>query len=101
MQFEAHLKESVLCHTPYFSLRWRKNAPEKPFSFAAVVSKKAIKTAVGRNLIKRRVRAIAEEVFKARKSHWPVSVVVFLKKEGTELAFSKLKGELQAVFSKI
>ena len=100
-QFEALLKESFLRHIPYFSMRSKRNNASLPFSFAVVVSKKVIKTAVGRNLIKRRVRAIVEELHHARKEEWNTSIVLFLKKEGTTLSFKELKLQIQDVFRKI
>jgi ribonuclease P protein component len=94
-QFELMLAKGSLYHGPFFSVRMKKNTKREPFSFAVVVSKKIAKTAVGRNLLKRRVRAVIEERFRSRMDE-PLSLIFFMKKEAASLPFSDLKKQIMS-----
>ncbi len=100
-KFDVLLKKGTIYHTPYFSLRVKKNDANEPFSFTAVVSSKVIKTAVGRNLFKRRARAIVKELFLNKKEIWPITVALFLKKDGASLPYKQLKAQIIEVFRKV
>jgi ribonuclease P protein component len=97
-QFERLQSTSALYHSPYFSLRIKKNDSEAPFTFATVVSKKVAKTSAQRNLLKRRIKNVAEEIISPLPS---TSSILFLKKDGAALSFALLKKEIENLYKKI
>ncbi|HEC33030.1 MAG TPA: ribonuclease P protein component [Candidatus Kaiserbacteria bacterium] len=66
--------------------------------FTVVVSKKIIKTAVARNLLKRRVYSvISHHLFNIK----PGVYMVYIKKEAKSATYKKLKEDIGNVFKKI
>jgi len=63
---------------------------------AVVVSKAVSKKAVARNRIRRRVQSVLRSFFRANKY-----VVVYVKKEATDLTFLQLKEELSGALTKV
>lgn len=64
--------------------------------FAVVISKKIEPTAVGRNLVKRRLYALLQEYI----ASFPPSsaVVVFVKKEAVKATFQELKDSFAVIY---
>lgn len=66
--------------------------------FSVVVSKKVAKTAVSRNLIKRRFYSVIEGL-PAPKN--PYIAIVYVKKEAVKASFAQISTELKSTLSKI
>jgi len=101
--FDETLQKSRTFHSAYFSLRVRKDDTLTAPRFAVVVSKKVAKTAVARNLIKRRSREIFQALSKEGNGNIQIPTntisILFFKKEGATLPFSLLKVRIGEVFS--
>lgn len=81
-----------------FTIKYKKNNKNK-WRFAFVVSTKVDKKAVGRNLLKRRMRAIASSYIKNKGVGY--DLVVIAKHKAIELDYKNLKKQLDFAFSKI
>ncbi len=66
--------------------------------YAVVVSKAVIKSAVGRNQLRRRMYAIIGDTEKLFRQ--PFTYVFFMKKESAKASFAELKKSVTAQFSK-
>ncbi|MEK7535982.1 MAG: ribonuclease P protein component [Patescibacteria group bacterium] len=67
-----------------------------PHKFIFIVSKKVAKTAVARNRLKRRARAIAREL----ASKLPIRTYkIYFKSGDSELTYKQLKNKLNAFFN--
>jgi ribonuclease P protein component len=104
--FEQVLKKSRVVHTPLFSVRIQNlkstnSSIPTASRFAVVVSKKVAETAVKRNLIKRRVRAVLEDILKKNKFKNPIAGIFFIKKEALVTNFTDLKTEIKRVIMNI
>ena len=97
--FEEILGKSLCVHTPLFSFRFQKLKPDKENRFTVVVSKKVANTAVKRNLLKRRFRAVLQDLIKnnLRNRKSGTAGIFFLKKEVSETKFSLVKEEIRHV----
>lgn len=62
--------------------------------FACVIAKKTLKQAVERNLVKRRISSILEEIKPEKK----YSIVIYPKKEVLKVPYSHLKEEIIKAF---
>ena len=74
--------------SPLFSVKYRKNI-HTISRFSVVVSKKVEKTAVGRNLLKRRVYSVLKMAEKE-----PIQAIFYLKKESKGADFKTLESEV-------
>ncbi len=88
---EDVLKRGGVVHSPLFSLKFLKNS-SKQTRFSVVVSKKIDKTAVGRNLIKRKIREISRNMFKNKGIFF--DMVVLVKKKLTKEDYSSVMDEI-------
>ena len=77
------------------SLKIKKSAPEGAHF---VVSKKVFKTAVRRNLLKKRARAVISEFFGKRDIK--ESLIFYFKKTANTLSFRALKKEIVELLKK-
>jgi ribonuclease P protein component len=66
--------------------------------FSVVVSKKVAKTAVSRNLIKRRFYAVIESLPVPQN---PYIAIVYVKKEAVKASFTQISAEVNSILSKI
>ncbi len=97
--FEEILGKSLCVHTPLFSFRFKRLNQNTESSFAVVVSKKVAKTAVERNLLKRRIKSIVQDFLKnnPKKEKLNLGGIFFLKKGVEKTKFFDLKAEVQRV----
>ena len=93
-------QNGVLKHTKFFSAKCfrldKKEIKSLPAGrhgrFSIVISKKVAKTAVKRNILKRRFYSIFEKFLSKIKE--PVGIIVYIKKGGEELSFTEIKKEV-------
>lgn len=93
--FPAILKRGKSLHSPHFSLKYLVSSGGPQFSL--VTSKRIVKQAVSRHLLKRRVYATLKEVSKAQNPMF--SGVFFAKKGSGELPFKTISQEIKGLFS--
>lgn len=92
------LKEGRGVSSPLFSIKFVKTNLSKGF-FCIIVSKKEVKTAVKRNFIKRRTRAV---LFKINKNHkLSFKIILFMKKEAGEVPFKHLEATIFDLFKRV
>lgn len=98
--FKEVLKKGKTYNFNHFSLRVLKvyNKGEKS-RFTCVVPKKIIKKAVLRNLLKRQVFNIINEISDDINDNF--IVIIFCKPEINKLSFYELKAEIISIFRKI
>jgi len=87
----------VLYQSANFSLKLKKTPS---FGEHIIVSKATNKSAVKRNLLKRRLRTILKEVLKNRKQQ-NQTIFLYTKKSTQTLKYKELKDELDSLFKKI
>jgi len=96
--FSVILKEGRTYHSPHLSLRVHRIKPTEEGVFAFVVSKKVTKSAVRRNLLKRRgrhiLRASADTIQRS------FAGIVFFKKGAEKLSFYELQEEILLLLRK-
>lgn len=99
--FDELMKNGRVFHSPGFSFRFMKKEGTIP-RFSFVVSKKAAKNAVDRNIAKRKgYHALRELVFPSKILEMNGSVgAFFFKKEGKNMRFEKIKGEIEELLKK-
>lgn len=91
--FPKLMKEGANFFYPYFSIKVTPlGSPTLPSKFSFVVSSKVISGAVGRNLLKRRARAIIRKHLNSVKLGY--AIVFFFKKPVNTLKFSQLEEEV-------
>lgn len=95
--FKDIVRKGIGYYAQNISLKIIKNAGTKP-KFAVSAPKKEIKTAVKRNLLKRRIFSILRKM--SREIKTPFICVVFAKKEALDLPRSKLEEEIVFLFKK-
>ncbi len=95
--FKDIIKKGISYYTQNISLKIIENQSTKP-KFGVSVSKKEIKTAVKRNLLKRRTLSILRKV--ALKTKRSFSSVIFLKKGAINLPYPKLEDEVVFLLKK-
>jgi ribonuclease P protein component len=78
--------------SPHFSVVLSRNAA----GAAVVVSKKVAKTAVGRHLLKRRVRAALQPWVSSE-----YALIVFAREGSDAIVFSELAGELETLLQRV
>jgi len=92
-QFVGAIKEGEVLHTPFFMVRCAKS--DTTSRFGVSVSKKIAKTAVLRNLIKRRVYSAVKELSPLPS---PAKKIIFIMKSGSDKAvYAELKEEVQKI----
>ena len=91
------LERSLFSTSTHFSLRFRKKNQETS-GFSVVVSKKIEKTAVRRNLLKRRVYEAIQKLLPHQTE--VVQGVVFAKKGSNKLSFKEIEEEIKTLFKK-
>ena len=97
--FKEVLKKEKKYNFNYFSLKVLKINNKSESRFACVVSKKIIKEAVLRNLLKRRIFNIINEINDDINDNF--RVIIFCKLDINKLSFSELKNEVISIFKKI
>ncbi len=85
--FKEILKNGRSIHSPSFSFKYLNNPISTERQFSVVVSKKVLKRAVDRNLLKRRIYSILKEQLKLNK---PYSCVIWPKKEISKMSYAEL-----------
>lgn len=81
-----------------FSLRFLiKNGSTEQFKASVVVSKKVAKTAIKRNLLRRRVYSIIQK--EGSKIPKGLNLIVYAKSGSTELSFTELKQAITELLS--
>jgi ribonuclease P protein component len=93
---EVLAQKGINCHSPHLSLKIVKNK-ENRFSF--VVSKKVTKSAVKRNLLRRRGYSIVGDIIESIKS--PIIGIFFFKKGAENISFQELKEEILFLLKKL
>ena len=83
---------------PHFSLKVGRAAAGEESSFSFVVSKKAVKTAVKRNIVKRRGYHVLRDIFDEFKK--PYRGIFFAKKGAGALSFSEFQSEILSLLKK-
>lgn len=89
-------KSFKIAHTPHFSLKFQER-PEGGSKFAVVVPKKATKSAVARNKIKRRGRDVIREMIPDLPS--PINAVLYAKKGADTITFKETKTEIASLLT--
>ncbi|MBU6430852.1 MAG: ribonuclease P protein component [Patescibacteria group bacterium] len=95
--FKDVVRKGVGYYSQNIFLKIVKNSPVKP-KFSVSAPKKEIKTAVKRNLLKRRIFSILHKVLPKTKP--PFICVIFAKKEALNLPYSKLEDEIVFLLKK-
>lgn len=90
--FLAVLRQGKSFHSTHFSLKIKRGIAGEEDSFSFVISKKIIRTAVKRNVVKRRGYHVLRDVFGSIKK--PYKGIFFVKKGAGELSFNELKKEI-------
>ena len=94
--FKEVLNKGKTHHFTYFSVKTLKSpVNENKSKFTIVVSKKIVKKAISRNLIRRRFFNIIKDIYKDFPT--PYAFIFFLKKEGKELNYKDLKKEIEII----
>ncbi|MDD5068160.1 MAG: ribonuclease P protein component [Candidatus Pacebacteria bacterium] len=96
--FADVLKRGMWYHSPHLTLRVLAVSLQIKSRFAVSVSKKVAKRAVARNLLKRRLLSIIQEVLKETRPD--SNGIFFYKSGGAELTFSALKEEALSLLKK-
>ena len=89
--FQEVVKKGQWAESPRLSLRFFYDPKRQKSVFAVSVSAKVLKTAVKRNLFKRRVRYILRELMP--KVSPGIAGVFFLKKGAQNVSFEELKSD--------
>lgn len=97
-QVEMTIKTGRSLAGSFVTLKHTSIVPQSVSKATVVVSSKIQKTAVGRNRLKRRLRAILKPLLPRIKSK---SVVVFARKEAVLATCVQLRTDLETLFSKI
>ncbi len=95
--FGVIMKNGLLIHSPFFTLRYIKDPSVASYNLAVVAPKSVAKTAVLRNSLRRRgYRALLGV-------NIPQGVVgaIFYKKQAIDIPFPELLEDLNTLFSKI
>ena len=98
-QFPLILQAGRSYHTSFLSLRvslWPPKEAVKTTLFAFVVSRKVAATAVDRNRLKRRARAIVRELLPQIKDNY--ACLLFFKQGATKLPYPELKEIIRVMF---
>jgi ribonuclease P protein component len=96
--FPHVMKQGVLFHSPFTTLRLLKKAAGTESRFSVVVSKQVAQAAVKRNLIKRRVLAIIHT--RVKRITPGFDGVFFAKKEILALSFKQIEEVVDSLLSK-
>jgi len=92
------LKRGMVVKGGYFSLYWRKNnLPHSRFGF--IFSRKEIKKATERNLLKRRVSEITKELVGGSQGGY--DVLFIFSHNTTKLSFQELREYVHTILQKI
>ena len=92
------IKVGRIASSPLFSLRIGRRGAAAARA-AVVVSSKVAKTAVARNKMKRRLRAILTPLLPQMEKG--INLVVFAKKEGVAAPFAELRVEIELQMEKL
>lgn len=98
--FESVLKEGSVFHSPHLYFRVVKTQSGlSKFSF--VVSKKVSKSAVSRNLLRRRGYSIIRSLFGKEKMNAGIIGAFFFKKGAEKIDFAALREEIWFLLKKV
>lgn len=98
--FKEVFEKGKIYHFSYFFIKVLKLTAEEKSKFTVVSSKKITKTAIARNLLRRRFFNIIKEIYEGLPPS--LAIIFFLKKGGVEnLKFEDFKKEILKVFEKI
>ena len=96
-EFDIVFKNGISKNSEYFHIKILETKDlNKKFGFA--VSKKIIKGAIKRHLFKRRVYSIIRNSLEDIRDG--VSVIFFLKKEGSNISFEETEKDIQNIIKK-
>ena len=90
-EFQAVLKEGTFIKGVFFFLKYRPNNMQVS-RVGFIVSKKSIKSAAGRNKVKRRLRHIIKEDIKNIKTGY--DLIFLIKKQAKEAKFADLENDV-------
>ncbi|MEX0652183.1 MAG: ribonuclease P protein component [Candidatus Paceibacterota bacterium] len=93
--FKTVMKSGGLFSSPHLSLRAVKLGVKKT-QVRVVISKKTIKHATARNLLRRRVRGLFEEV-----APYPIEAIFYTKKGAQDISKKELREEISYLIKKI
>ena len=89
--FTDIIQKGVVYYSQNLSLRFIKTQNQKP-RFSVYVPKKELKSAVKRNLLRRRAQAVLRKIL--TKVDQKINCVILLKKGALDLPFLKLEDEI-------
>ncbi|MCK9351301.1 MAG: ribonuclease P protein component [Candidatus Paceibacterota bacterium] len=99
-EFDGLMKNGRVFHSPFFSLRIMRGGKDMS-KFAFVISKKVAKNAADRNKLKRRgFHALREIIFTPKMDMKGYMAAFFYKKEGKNMGFDEIRGEIQGLLKK-
>lgn len=96
--FKELLERGRTLSSAHFSFKYKKLALGEKSIFSAVISKKVLKTAVARHMLKRRLYVLLRRETVSRS---PIAGVLFARSGAGDLSFKELTGELQKLLSAI
>lgn len=96
-QINRVLKQGNRIHSDSFSIFYLKNQ-DNSCGFAPIAGKKIFKSAVSRNFIKRRIRALIRE---SNLNINGLKIIIMAKESLNNVLFAELKSEFQIKLSKI
>jgi len=94
--FRQGIPQNVI-HTPFFSLRYRKN--QSSLACAIVISKRVDTRATVRNKLKRKIMMILESLLTPQ--NYPYDLVFYVKKQSVGASNDVLKQQIQTTLAKI
>ena len=97
--FNKIFPKTRISSTDFFTVRFVESEKKKETRFSIIVSKKISKTAVGRNLIRRRVSRVLE-IMRGRIAHSYI-VLIYCKKNTHNAPFAILEKEVERSLLKI
>jgi len=95
-QFSTVFETGKTVHSDFFMAKFIPTPDGDNFRAGVSVSKKYIKTAVGRNYKNRQIYDALQQY--TDKPYW---VVLVLKKEGVDISFEEIEKDLEKVFGKM
>jgi ribonuclease P protein component len=88
------LKDGRLKGSAHFSIR---TSPSETSSASVVVSKKVIPRATGRNLLRRRVYHVLQDIIPQLPQ--PIKIMVFAKKGVSVLTYKEIEAEIRYIIT--
>jgi ribonuclease P protein component len=96
-EFDLVVKTGRESHSPFFTIKY---IPASDFKFSPTAPKRIFKTAVSRNLIRRRVYGAVRDILKTTKIK-PNCIVLIIKKDIADMDSPHLVRALQELLFKL